>query len=50
MQKLKKFLQNLNENIQKLKDFCQQLNPSKLSGSLVFQSDVQKEAWAKAQL
>ena len=44
MQKLKKFLQQLNENCQKAQGFFQKLNLPELLGPAVFQNGVQKKA------
>ena len=41
MQKFKKYLQKLNKNVQKLKDFAK--NSTYLPGPVVFQSGVQKK-------
>ena len=44
MQKLKKFLQKLNENLSKTQGFFQKLKLPELLGPVVFQSGVQKKA------
>ena len=44
MQKLKKFLQKLNENLSKTQGFFQKLKLPELLGPVMFQSGVQKKA------
>ena len=43
MQKLKKFLQKLNENLSKTQGFFQKLKLPELLGPVMFQSGVQKK-------
>ena len=44
MQKLKKFLQKLNENLSKTQGFFQKLKLPELLGPVMFQSGVQKKS------